>query len=464
MLRFILFLGLLLPAPTLWALSAVDARHLLVRSGFDENPAAYQAWLPLSREEAVTRLLGQTDTAPALAAPEWTQQAVLGVYNEVQRSGKPRHEVAARVREQHAVWQRELEEWLLANAVLSKNPLAERMTAFWQNHFVSSSGKVKNAQLMYRQYAFLREHALGNFKDLLRGIVRDPAMLIYLDNRQNRKDHPNENLARELLELFSMGEGRYSERDIREAARALSGYSINGDMAFQLRKRLHDYGEKVIFGQRGRFDGDDLIELILQQPATAEFVVAKLWREFISPEPAAKQVKAWAELLREHQYEIRPLLKAIFSSDVFWAQQQRGVLIKSPLQLVVGTARAFSLSTRDYRPWVVAMRRMGQWLMNPPNVKGWAGQANWIDASRWLVRRGFLARQLSTPPARPGTMPTAAGQRSDASAWAVYGAGQAHDTLQQLLLFSAPAEPVRTGASHENTIRHWTLDPVYQLY
>ncbi|MDO6460009.1 DUF1800 domain-containing protein [Granulosicoccaceae sp. 1_MG-2023] len=461
---------LLAVAAPVQALTDAQARHLLVRSGFDRPPADYQRWLKADREEAVARLLSDTRTDPALAAPDWAEAPVLSVYNEVQRSGEPRAQVSKRVRQQQSQWQRELEEWLLANTVLSEHPLAERMTAFWHNRFTSSFTKVGNAQLLYRQHMFLRRHALGNFETLLRGIVRDPAMLIYLDNRQNRKDHPNENLARELLELFSLGEGHYTEQDIREAARALSGWSLDGDLAFQIRTRQHDAGEKVIFGQRGRFDGDDLVSLILQQPATAEFLVAALWREFISPQPDPQLVSRWAAQLREQHYEIQPLLETIFLSDAFWDPRHRGVLIKSPLQLVAGTLRAFSIAPRDYRPLVVAMRRMGQWLLNPPNVKGWPGYTDWIDASRWLTRRSFLHRLLSTPqgPAQGGAMdnPMRSGGvlQTDAAPPALYGTGMARSRLQSLLLVSAPVQPLPPGATREATIKHWALDPVYQLY
>ena len=460
----LLLLLMLLPAQALWALSPAETRHLLVRSGFDDSPEVYQTWLALAREDAVARLLSSTTTEPVVPPPDWALQPVLGIYKEVQRTGEPRRDVAQRVRQQQGIWQRELEDWVLANAVLGHNPLAERMTAFWHNHFVSSSGKVKNAQLLYRQHRFLRAHALGNFGDLLQGVVRDPAMLLYLDNRQNRKGHPNENLAREILELFSMGEGHYSEQDIREGARALTGWSIDGDMAFQVRKKQHDDGLKTIFGQHGRFDGDDLVRLILQQPATAEFIVSKLWREFISPEPDVILVQAWAREFREHNYAIQPLLRRLFNSDAFWHPENRGVLIKSPLQLLAGTARAFSAQPRDYRPWVVAMRRMGQWPLNPPNVKGWAGQEDWIDASRWLTRRSFLTRLLSAPPSPQAGMKPVGMKRTDASAWAAYGENLPLAQLQDFLLPLSPAEPPGKRANRESTVRHWTLDPVYHLY
>ena len=269
------------------------------------------------------------------------------------------------------------------------------MTLFWHNHFVSSQQKVKLAELMYRQNATLRANALGNFGEMLHAIARDPAMVIYLDNAQNRKGSPNENFAREVMELFTLGEGHYSERDIKEAARAFTGWSLDRERGeFVFRRGLHDYGSKTVLGRTGNFDGDDVIDILLAQPSTAEFVTRKLWREFVSPDPDAAEVRRVAARFRDSGYDIKAALYALLSSDAFYARENRGALVKSPIDLVVGTLRQFGMHPGETIPFAVAAAGMGQNLFAPPNVKGWPGQEAWINTSSLLARKQFLDRLM----------------------------------------------------------------------
>jgi uncharacterized protein (DUF1800 family) len=267
------------------------------------------------------------------------------------------------------------------------------MTLFWHNHFATSQQKVRSANLMYRQNVMLRRYAAGNFGALLREVSKDPAMLIYLDGAQNRKGAPNENFAREVMELFTLGEGNYSEQDIKEVARAFTGWSIDADAGeFRFRRPAHDDGSKTVFGREGRFNGDDIVTLLLRQPATSEFVVAKLWREFVSPEPDAAAVKQLAATWRAANYEIKPLLRAMLLSEAFWVPANRGVLVKSPVELVVGSLRQFRFSVEDPAPFAVILRQLGQDLFNPPNVKGWPVGDAWLNTTTLLARKGFLNR------------------------------------------------------------------------
>ena len=222
--------------------------------------------------------------------------------------------------------------------------------------------------------------------------MEDPAMLIYLDNRGNRKGHPNENLARELLELFTMGEGNYQESDIKALARALTGYSLDKDLNFRFKKRIHDTSKKEIFKKKGNFNAHDVLNIILEQPATSKFIVRKLWLEFIGSSPDAVEVKKLAALFVAHNYELKPLLEAMFISKAFMDPLHYGTMIKSPTELTVGTLRSFEYTDFDAKTGVQFCRRLGQDLFDPPNVKGWSGGEEWINTNTLLIRKSFLNR------------------------------------------------------------------------
>ena len=372
-------------------LSYDDARHLLNRTGFGATDAEIRRFAGLTRSEAARTLLAGTRTTAVSAPPPWTSDPGTLRY--------PRAGENAPVDEKKTFRQEQIREglelrgWWIGEMLATPSPLTERMTLFWHNHFVSAQQKVKLAELMYRQNATLREHALGNFGDLLHAMARDPAMLVYLDGARSRKGAPNENFARELMELFTLGEGHYGERDVKEAARAFTGWSLNRETGrFVFRPLLHDYGEKTVIGRTGRLDGDDVLDLLLARPETAEFVTRKLWREFVSPNPDAPEVKRIAARLRDSRYDIKAALAALLTSDAFYAAENRGALVKSPIDLVVGTLHQFGIRPDDTVPFAVAAAAMGQNLFGPPNVKGWAGGDAWINSSTLLARKSFLDR------------------------------------------------------------------------
>jgi uncharacterized protein (DUF1800 family) len=218
-------------------------------------------------------------------------------------------------------------------------------------------------------------------------------MLIWLDNAGSRKQAPNENFAREVMELFTLGEGHYTEQDVKEAARAFTGMSIDRDSGeFRWRPAFHDRGVKTVLGKSGAFDGDDVLDILLARPETAEFIVGKLWREFISPAPDLAEVRRLAALWRDAGYEIKPLLRAMLLSPAFWSPENRQALIKSPVDLVVGTMRTYEMRPMDMRPAVLACAGLGQNVFSPPNVKGWPGGETWINAATLLGRRQWLER------------------------------------------------------------------------
>jgi uncharacterized protein (DUF1800 family) len=367
-----------------------DARHLLARTGFGPTDAEVREFAALTREQGVDRLLASVRTAAVTAPPPWTGDREPLRY--------PRAETAT-AEERRAFQQRnvregvELRAWWMQEMLATPSPLTERMTLFWHNHFVSSQQKVRFARLMYEQNATLRANALGNFGTLLHAASKEPAMLVYLDVAQSRKGQPNENFAREVMELFTLGEGHYSEQDIKEAARAFTGWSLDRDTGtYRFRPMLHDPGAKTVLGRSGSFDGDAVLDIILARPQTSEFITAKLWKEFVSPEPDPREVKRIAQVLRGQDYDLKAALRALLLSDAFWAKDQRGTLVKSPAELVVGTLRQLEISPAPAMPLAVAVAGMGENLFSPPNVKGWPGGEVWINSSTLLARKQFLDR------------------------------------------------------------------------
>jgi uncharacterized protein (DUF1800 family) len=309
-------------------------------------------------------------------------------------------------------------------------------------------------------------------------------MLIYLDNAGSRKQAPNENFAREVMELFTMGEGHYGERDVKEAARAFTGYSLDRETGtYRWRPLLHDRGEKTVLGRTGRFEGKDVIDILLARPETAEFVTGKLWREFVSSVLDAKEVQRLATVFRDARYEVKPLMRAMFLSDAFWSDANRGVLVKSPVELVVGTLRLFQVQPMDLRPAVIACAALGQNPFAPPNVKGWPGGEAWINSSTLLGRKQLVERVLlnddranmNASMAETGRAQAAAKTREDRYRrmmerglatyrvdWEQWSAKSAGESMDRLVLAIAPANPVNVETTVARA-RGLAADPVYQL-
>jgi uncharacterized protein (DUF1800 family) len=373
------------------SLSYDDARHLLNRTGFGATEAEIRSLIGTTREEAARTLLANTRTAAITTPPAWILDP--GPLRYPRRGENASELERKQFRQEQIRDGLELRGWWVEEMLVTPSPLTERMTLFWHNHFVSGQQKVKLALLMYRQNVTLRANALGRFGDLLHAVARDPAMVIYLDNAQNRKGTPNENFAREVMELFTLGESHYSEQDIKEAARAFTGWSLDRDTGqFVFRRFIHDYGQKTVLGKSGNLDGDDVLDILLAQPQTAEFITTKLWREFVSPDPDHAEVKRIAARFRDSRYDIKVALQALLTSDAFYAAENRGVLVKSPVDLVVGTLHQFGMKPGEPVPFAVAAAAMGQNLFSPPNVKGWPGGEAWINTSTLLARKQFLDR------------------------------------------------------------------------
>ncbi|MET0918833.1 MAG: DUF1800 domain-containing protein [Burkholderiales bacterium] len=465
-----------------------QARHLLARTGFGPTDAEIRGYAALTREQGVNLVLRDVRTQAITPPPSFTLETTALRY--------PRADTVTpeerRAFQQQLVRQGlELRAWWMHEMLVTPSPITERMTLFWHNHFVSSQQKVRFSRLMYQQNATLRAHALGSFADLLRAASKDPAMLIYLDTAQSRTGQPNENFAREVMELFTLGEGHYGEADIKEAARAFTGWSLDRDTGrYLFRPAIHDYGMKTVLGKSGRFDGDGVLDVILDRPQTAEFITAKLWREFVSGDPDPREVQRIGKAFRNRNYDIKVALRFLLESDAFWDPANRGSLIKSPVELVVGTLRQLDLAPGGATPFVVVAAGMGQNLFSPPNVKGWPGGEQWINSNSLLARKQFLdrlARMDDAPPAMMAMLPANGddaarverfmravdrGVRNvqfDAARWVARQPGDSSiakmQSAQALLLPLAPviADAPKPDVDALAFVRATLLDPSYQL-
>jgi uncharacterized protein (DUF1800 family) len=370
------------------------AQRLLTRAGFAPPPAEVERFASMTQRQAVDRLLSEALTVARTPVPAWVDDAVVGP-----RAFRALSEEEQRLeRQKHVRQSLELRRWWIAEMATTPSPLTERMTLFWHNHFVSAQPKVRWPQLMYRQNALLRRHALGNFGTLLHAIARDPAMVVYLDAATNRRGSPNENFAREVMELFVLGQGHYGERDIKEAARAFTGFSLDPDtLAFRYRPGFHDSGSKTVLGVSGALGGDDVLDILLAQPAASEFIAAKLWREFVSPEPDPTRIAAIARRFRESRYDIAVAVREALLQPEVVAGGSESALVKSPVELVVGFVRQTDARITNETGAAAAVAAMGQNLFAPPNVRGWPGGEAWINTQTLLLRKQFIERSLATP-------------------------------------------------------------------
>lgn len=262
--------------------------------------------------------------------------------------------------------------------------LREKMTLFWHGHFACKSPVPMFNQ---NQNNTLRKFALGKFGDLLMAVSKDPAMLQFLNNQQNRKKSPNENFARELMELFTLGRGNYTEEDIKNSARAFTGWGFNEEGEYVFRERQHDDSDKIFMGKKGNFSGEDIISMILENKNTAEFITNKIYKFFVNENDIDKTVvKELAGEFYESGYDIEKLMKNIFTSDWFYDEKNIGAKIKSPTELISGMMRVFNVKFENELPILFMEKSMGQMLLNPPNVAGWPGGKNWIDTSSLMFR------------------------------------------------------------------------------
>jgi hypothetical protein len=286
--------------------------------------------------------------------------------------------------------------WWADRMVSTDHPLQEKMALFWHGHFATGADKVRDYRKMLVQLELFHQKGTGNFRELLIAVAQDPAMLVFLDAGQNVKGAPNENFGREVMELFTIGVGNYSEHDIREAARAFTGWT-NDDLRFKLDEAKHDTGEKEFLGRRGNFDGVDILNIILDQKVTANFIAGKIYRYFVRDDLSPVLQERLGAVLRENDYELKPLLRTIFLSKDFYSEPSVGTRIKGPVDLIVSMCRQLGLKRLPGVPdFNSACGELGQVLLNPPTVAGWAQGRSWITPGM-LLARGNLARQMLLP-------------------------------------------------------------------
>jgi len=283
----------------------------------------------------------------------------------------------------HQKQNNELNFRFLEKLATSNEQLREKMAFFWHGHFAT---RINNPKFNKQLLNTLREKSLGNFKDLVFEVSRSPSMLQFLNNQQNKKDHPNENFAREVMELFTMGRGTYTEKDIREAARAFTGWGYDQDGNFTERKKLHDTGIKDFLGKTGNFTGDDVLNIILEQKATSDFITKKIYTFFVNEKPDPDIIRNLSRTFYDSGYDIKKLMDEIFSSTWFYDQKNIGNRIKSPTELFAGMMRILPMEIQNPENIMVYQKLLGQMLLYPPNVAGWPNGKSWIDSSTLMLR------------------------------------------------------------------------------
>lgn len=350
----------------------VRAAHLYRRAGFAATSEELDVAVRLGPSACVDKLLQPSGNAVAF------EHEADALAETILAGGDPQQLAAA--------WTYRL--------LHTPDPLLEKVTLFWHGHFATGAEKVADADLMWAQNKLLRQLAVGDFGQLVQAISRDPAMLIYLDSVTNRKAHPNENYARELMELFCLGEGNYTERDVQELARCFTGWEIK-NRRFRKNRYQHDNGTKNVLGQQGNFDGEDAVRVVLQQPAMPRFIVAKLIRFFVCDEPRAPRplVDELANEFRGNGLQIGPVIARILRSNLFYSEYSLARKIRSPIEMAIGLLRSLQGST-NVVDLAQQLTQVGQGLFYPPNVKGWDGGRSWINSSTLLGRANLVRRLL----------------------------------------------------------------------
>ena len=367
------------------------AAHLLNRAGFGGSPDEIQQLADLSHDKAVASLLDYERIPDSTPDPVWAKPDPdrMRQIREVNQHGTPEEKKQMQQQESKLQYARmiELRGWWLNRMAKGPRPFQEKMVLFWHGHFATSFEKVRDAYYMWRQNELFRRLATGNWQQLLMDAGKDPAMLIWLDQAQSRRPHPNENYARENMELFSLGKGHYTEKDVTEGARALTGWSLDRiNQRYIYRPFFHDDGIKTFLGRTGNLDGDDVIAQIIAQPQSAKFITAKIWNYFAGQPPSDELNDALAAVLRESRNNFKLFLRVMFRSEEFYDPSIVRNEVKSPVDWLVSSVRMLEC---DLPPAIISwgmLRQLGQDLFAPPNVKGWDGGITWITTNTLLAR------------------------------------------------------------------------------
>ena len=360
-------------------------RHLFGRAGFGATPAQVDEAARKPLRKVVRQLFDDSEAVADLKVVEAEENESKKQLKGLFRDGQLDKDMLKERIRQNTEKVRDLNLQWLDRMATGKSALREKMALFWHGHFACRT-QGRNPLFMQQYANTLRQHALGRFGDLLMAVSKEPAMLQFLNNQQNRKNAPNENFAREVMELFTLGRGNYSEHDIKEAARAFTGWQFTPEGEFVFREKVHDEGEKTLFGKTGAFKGEDVVAMLLENKQTARFITAKIYRFFVNETEDKKRVDELAGQFYKSGYDIAGLMETIFTSDWFYATQNIGAHIKSPVELLAGLRHTLGLQFDQPQPQILVQRTLGQLLFYPPNVAGWPGGKNWIDSSSLLFR------------------------------------------------------------------------------
>jgi len=374
------------------ALSMEDARHLWSRTGFSNSEFILNDYSEYSRDEAVALMLDSgAYTAPVTSLPEFDDDLYLKVKSKY-TSKKEKRKLRQSLGKQDRV---KISNWWYREILSSNNAFQEKMVVFWHSHFAATPFKVLSPYMLEQNLIF-RRNALGNFRELFNDVMHNPAIHQFLDNTKNTAKKPNENLSRELLELYTMGEGdHYSEKDIKNLAKALSGISDDyNTKKIKLNYRRKDHSFITLFDHTGTIGMDKAIELILDHPNTSKFITLKLWREFVSLDPSVDKLNQLSGLFYKSDYDIKTLVSEILNSTEFWSEKNRNNMIKSPFDLIVSSKIILDFPSSDLFNLPKQMKNSGQRLFHPPDVNGWLGGRRWINSDLIIARQRLLGKYI----------------------------------------------------------------------
>ena len=471
-----------------------SVQHLFWRAGFGATPDVIQHESRRPIKKVVRDLLRANDTFTPLTVVESEQLVDKKALRGMVREGALDREMLKQKIKQDTEHIRDLNVLWVETMATGKSALREKMALFWHGHFAC---RVRNPGAIQQYLNTIRQHALGKFSDMLMAVSKEPAMLQFLNNQQNKKNAPNENFAREVMELFTLGRGNYTEHDIKDAARAFTGWGFDAEGGFLFRKNQHDDGPKTIFGQTGSFVGEDVVRLLLEKKQTARFVTGKLYRFLVDDQPADAATNARIDSLADQfyasGYDIADLLQTILTADWFYEPKYVGTRIKSPVELLAGMQHTLDITFEQKQSVMFIQRTLGQVLLYPPNVAGWPGGRNWIDSSSLLFRMQLpnvllQAAQVNIRPKEDGDVNTEVlarrnkGPMSATVSWTAFeqvfdkvSADKLPDELAAYLLQQPLGKTQRTlvlqrvkpGSDHSEQIRILTAAimalPEYQL-
>jgi uncharacterized protein (DUF1800 family) len=352
-----------------------EIQHLSRRSGFGLNYNNLLALGKMSKADAIDKIFSDSKYYSPLYFKD-----IVGIEDMKKQDTKADKK---KEKQQSKQDEKELNLLWIDKMVNDKAQLTEKMTLFWHGHFACRS---PIAEFTLNQNNLFRKYALGNFREMVQLVAKDPSMLQFLNNQQNQKQHPNENFARELMELFTLGRGNYTENDVKEAARAFTGWGFDKQGEFLIRKYAHDSDSKTFRGKKGNFNGNDIIDMILDDRKCAEFISKKVYRYFVNGEPDKDNIKELADIFYKSDYDISVLMKSLFSSGWFWDEKNAGIMIKSPVEYIVELMKILNLNFQTPEVILTLEKSLNQILFNPPNVAGWQGGNAWIDTSTLLFR------------------------------------------------------------------------------